>query len=596
MTPQIALTLAVGMGALALFIWNRLRVDVVGLLVMTTLIVLGLVTPAEGIAGFANEATVTVGLMLVLSTAMLRTGVVDILARWTTRLAGRSEPRLLAVVIGLVIPVSAFLNNTAAVAILLPMLLGFSRTMSIAPSRILMPLSFASQLGGTLTLIGTSTNLLVAGLVLEAGLGRIGLFDVTPPALILTLVGVLYLLTVGRWLTPARVPPQGMLEAYELREYLTALHVEPESPLVGRTLAESRFGDAHGLQVVRIQRGDERLRSPDGRTVVQARDVLVVTGQIPNIAQIEEVDHLRIAGSRPAFDDGSAASAGKRDAQLAEVLVRSDSAAIGRTLRELDFRARRGITALGLQRDGHVVHAAVGRVPLRAADILLVQGAPRALRELHDEGDFALLGPVRVPAKRRRKAARAVVIMAGVVLLPALGVTTILTSALLGVAAMVLTGCITADEAYEGMEWSVIVLLGTILPLGIAMQKSGAAAWLAEGLLGVAAPLGPHGVLATLYVLATVLTSLISNNAAAVVLVPIAIAAATVLGVSAMPFVIGVMFAASNSFVTPIGYQTNAFIFAPGGYRFSDFVRVGGPLNLLLIVAATLVIPWFFPF
>jgi di/tricarboxylate transporter len=589
-TSQIALTLAVGVGALALFIWNRLRVDVVGLLVMAAVIVLGLVTPAEGIAGFANEATVTVALMLVLSTGLLRTGVVDIIARWTTRLAGKSEVRLLAVVIALVIPVSAFLNNTAAVAILLPMLLGFSRTMAIAPSRILMPLSFASQLGGTTTLIGTSTNLLVAGLVLEAGLGRIGLFEITPPALILTVLGAIYMLTLGRWLTPVRVPPQDILETYELREYLTALVVGPESPLVGRTLGESRFGDAHGLQVVRIQRGEERLRSPDARTVVEANDVLVVTGRIPDIAQIGEVDHLRISGSRPALDDVGGG------AQLAEVLVRRDSEAIGRTLRELDFRARRGITALGLQREGHVVHAPVGRVPLRAGDILLVQGATRALRELHEEGDFALLGPVRVPAKRRRKAARAVAIMIGVVILPALGVTTILVSALAGVAAMLLTGCITADEAYEEMDWSVIVLLGTILPLGIAMQKSGAASWIAEGFLGVAAPLGPHGVLATLYCLTTVLTSVISNNAAAVVLTPIAIATGGALGVSPLPFIIGVMFAASNSFVTPIGYQTNAFIFGPGGYRFGDFVRVGGPLNLLLVGAATVVIPWFFPF
>jgi di/tricarboxylate transporter len=592
-TQQIALTLGVTAAALALFIWNRLRVDVVGLLVMTTLVLLGLVTPREGISGFANEATVTVALMLALSTGLLRTGAVDVLGQWVARLAGRSELRVLTIVLGVVIPLSAFINNTAAVAILMPIVLGLSRTAGVAPSRTLMPLSFGSQLGGTLTLIGTSTNLLVAGLVLDAGLGRIGLFDVTPAAAILTAIGVVYLLTAGRWLAPVRPAPQTPVESYELREYLTALVVGAESNLVGRSLAGSRFGHALGLQVVQIQRGDERIVAPNGATSIHAGDVLVVTGKITNIAQIEDTNHLEIAGAKPEID--AAAGAGNGD-QWAEVLVNLGSEAAGRTLTELGFRSRYGITALAIQRHGTPIHGPVGRVPLKPGDILLVQGSPRALRELHEGGEFGLLGSVRVPAKRRRKALRATLIMLAVVLLPAFGVTTILVSALIGMLAMILTGCILPDEVYQEMDWSVLVLLATILPLGVAMRNSGTADWLAAQLLDVTRPLGARGTLAAFYALATVLTAIISNNAAAVVLVPVAIAAAATLGVSPMPLVVGVMLAASTDFSTPIGYQTNTFIYGPGGYRFSDFLRVGGPLNVLLLVSAPLVIPLFFPF
>jgi di/tricarboxylate transporter len=592
-TREIALTLGVTAAALALFIWNRLRVDVVGLLVMAALILLGLVTPRDAISGFANEATVTVALMLALSTGLLRTGAVDVLGQWVSRLAGTSEVRVIAVVLGVVLPLSAFINNTAAVAILMPIVLGVSRTAGVAPSRTLMPLSFGSQLGGTLTLIGTSTNLLVAGLVLDAGLGRIGLFDVTPAAAVLVAIGALYLLTVGRWLSPVRAARQTPVESYELREYLTALVVGAESNLVGRTLAGSRFGHSLGLQVVQIQRGDQRIVAPNGATTVHAGDVLVVTGKITDIAQIEDTNHLEIAGAKPDLD-ASARSGG--ESQWAEVLVNLGSEAAGRTLTELGFRARHDVTALAIQRHGHPMHGPVGRVPLAQGDILLVQGTPRALRELHEGGDFGVLGSVRVPAKRRRKALRATLIMVAVVLLPAFGVTTILVSALLGMLAMILTGCTTPDEVYQEMDWSVLVLLAAILPLGLAMRNSGTADWLAAQLLDVTRPLGAHGTLAAFYALTTVLTAIISNNAAAVVAIPVAIAAAGTLGISPMPLIVAVMLAASTDFSTPIGYQTNTFIYGPGGYRFVDFLRVGGPLNVLLLVTAPIVIPIFFPF
>lgn len=597
MTPDIALTLAVAAGALALFVWNRLPVDVVGLLVMVTLIVLGLVTPQEGISGFANEATVTVAAMLVLSTGMLRTGAVDVLARWVARLAEGSEFRLLAVVLAIVVPVSALINNTAAVAIMLPMLLGLAREMEIAPSRLLMPLSFGGQMGGTLTLIGTSTNLLVAGLVLDLGLDRIRLFDITPPALVLTAAGLVYLVTLGRWLTPTREAPTDLLQGYELRDYLTGLVVEEGSPLLGRSLAECRFGEEYGLQVLEIRRGEECLYSPGGGAVLHVGDLLLVRGKPQEIVEIGERDGLRITGTQPEMMLADADRQEDEDGPvLAEGIVPPRSRVVGSSVRRLNFRARYGVTVLAVQRHDEPLQEPLGDIAFKAGDTLLLQGSADRLQELHKMGDISLLGPVQVPRKRRRKIGIAVLIMALVVLLPALEATTILVSSLAGAAAMFVTGCITPEEAYEEVDWMVIILLGSILPLGIAMQQTGTAAFLTQQLLEVTAALGPHGVLAALYLLTTLLTAVISNNAAAVVLTPIAVSTGVALEMSPLPLVIAVMLAASNSFVTPIGYQTNTFIYGPGGYRFSDFIRVGGPLNLLLLALATLVIPLFFPF
>lgn len=608
---EIVLTLGVMAGALALFVWNRVRVDVVGVIVMAALILTGLVSPQEGVSGFSNEAMLTVAAMFVLSAGLVRTGAIDALGRWVARMAGRSEWRLLAISLLLVIPLSAFINNTPVVVVTIPMILGITRQTGVAPSRVFMPISFASQMGGTLTLIGTSTNLLVAGLVLELGLDRIGLFDITPVAAVLTAVGVLYLLTVGHWLTPTRSPPADLIASYELREYLTGLIVEDDSPLVGRTLRESRFGEQYGLQVIGIEREGGRISFPRGGAHVLANDLLLVRGKIAEIARISETQHLRIAGaqpnlaldrheaSEPSTEDAAAdaADAGDgSDERLAEVIVPPRSPVAGHTLRSLNFRGRYGVPVLGIQRHGEPLHGPLGNVEIAAGDLLLVQASDAQLRELHRGRDLALLGPVDLPRRRRRKIKVAVPILGAVVLLAAFDVMTILVSSMLGVIAMFLTGCITPEEAYEEVDWMVLVLLGSIIPLGIAMQNTGTAAYLAWGILQLTEPFGLYGLLAAVYLATSFLTEVVSNNATAVVLTPIAIGIASAAGISPMPLVVAVMMAASNSFMTPVGYQTNTFIYGPGGYRFLDFVRVGGPLNVLLVVAATIAIPVFFPF
>jgi di/tricarboxylate transporter len=598
MTFPGQVTLVVLVGALALFLWGRFRSDVVGLMVMTTLLLTGVLTPAEGLSGFSNEALLTVAAMFVLSSGLVRTGAVDLLGRWIARAGRGSELRLLAVTFALVIPLSAFLNNTPVVAVMVPMVIGLSRTTGVRASRFLMPISFVSQMGGTLTLIGTSTNLLVAGVMIELGLERIGLFDVTPPALVLTALGVLYLLTFGRRLTPDRRVSSDLLERYELGEYITVLELEVGSPLADRTLGESRFGSRFGLEVVALERDGERIHRPDATTVVRPGDLIMAMGTAADIARVEEAARVRIRRGQHATATmgGRSGHAPVGDVRLAELLVPPRSPVEGRTLEALRFRARYGVPVLGIRRQGETLHQRVKEVELRPGDLLLVQGTTEELLALQQERDLTLIGVLQPPARRERKLKIAVPILAGVVALAAFDVLPILLAALLGVVAMFVTGCVTPEEAYHDTDWMVLVLLGSILPLGLALQKTGVAEVLAGGVMRTSEPFGLYGTLAAFYLLTSLLTEVISNNATAVVVTPIAVATAQSLGVSHLPFVMAVMIAASNSFMTPIGYQTNTFVYGPGGYRFGDFIRVGGPLNLLLLIAASVVIPWFFPF
>ncbi|CAN5648310.1 SLC13 family permease [soil metagenome] len=635
-TDPRALTLAVALVTLGLFVWNRLRLDVVALIAMTSLMLLGVVTPAQGISGFANEAVITVAAMLALSAGLLRTGAVDDLGRWIQRASGKSEFRLLLILIAVVIPVSALINNTAAVAVLLPVVVGVARSMDVAPSRVLMPLSFAGQMGGTLTLVGTSTNLLVAGLVLDLGMDRIGLFDITPPAAILALAGAAYLLTVGRWLTPVRESPGDLVDAYDLREYLASFRVLESSRLAGSTLADSRLGEREGILVVGIRREGRDIRGIGGATTIEAGDELLVEGSVSDMARFTEEEGLEVATEEPAWDfppdnprfpggvwvprrppgpgneapgpgDRSEAEAPpgppeeeetdeKEGRILAELLVQPRAFADQQPLGRLALHSRWGITVLGLQRRGRTLRRALRNTPLKAGDLLLVEGTADQLHAIHKGGDFSLLGSVEVPARRRHLKWFAVGILLAVVALPAVGVLPIVVTATAGVVAMFLTGCLTPQEAYVEMDWMVLVLLGAILPLGIAMQETGTAELLVGLALSPVGDVNPLFVLAAFYLMTSLLTEAISNNAAAVVMTPLAVASAATLGFSPLPLVIAVMFAASNSFLTPIGYQTNTFIHGPGGYRFLDFVRVGGPLGLLLLALSTVVIPIFFPF
>lgn len=602
MTIEIALVILITAGAVWLFVSEKFRADLVALMVMGTLIVVGLllrlvdwvprekwITPEEGIAGFSNPATITVAAMFVLSAGLHKTGVVSLAARMLSGLAALPSVFLLAMML-MVGALSAFINNTAAVAVFLPLVLAVCAGGRIPPSKLLIPLSFASQFGGVCTLIGTSTNLLVSSISDRAGLGAFSMFEFAPLGLVMLGAGTVYLLLVSRWLLPNRRGAEHT-ENYQLANYISELRVRPNSRLVNQTVAASAFGAKTGVTVLEIIR--------DGRHLfaileekIQANDVLLVRGGPREILEAKSGWKLEL---EPEFKLKDAALEA-RDLELAEVLIAPNSTLNDRTLAAVDFRHQYNAIVLAIQKRRRTVREKLSQVRLHLGDALLLLGPREELARLRSDPNFLVLEQVEEPALRRKKIPIAVGVISAVVALAAFNIMPILVASILGCIALVVSRCITLEEVYSSIDWKVIFLLAGVLPLGLAMEKTGAAQLLAQATLGPIGAFGPVVVLAALYLLTAVLTEFMSNNATAVLMAPIAIGTAAAMGIDARPLLMAVCFAASTSFATPVGYQTNTMVLHPGGYRYADFMRIGIPLNLLFWVLAVIFIPRIWPF
>lgn len=583
--------LAVLLAAFGFLIFSRVPREWVGLGVVVALIFTGQATPQQALAGFAHPAVLVVASLLVISGGVQRTGVVEVVAAWMRRAAGRSERAFLALQTALVTPVSAFLSNTAVVAVFLPMVLAAARERNFSASRLLMPLSFASLLGGMCTLIGTSTNVVVANLAVDHGLAPLGMFEFAPVGALIAVIGVLYLLFVMPVLIPDRRPAGDLAGAYPLRRYLTEVEVMPGSHLAGLTLEASRLAASHDLEVLEIHRGTMRL-SPVGGTVLMERDTLIVHAPIEAIRSVQEREGVRIR-SEGKIDLPDLVGPGMR---LAEAVVPPDSPLDGRTLKEAAFRNRFGVTALAIYHRREVVREKVGKVELRVGDVLLLHGSENRLKELDDSPEVVSLVQIHPPRARRRLAPVALGILCLTVFFTATGLVGIVKAVLLGAVLTLVTGCLTFREVPRQVDWRTLMLLASMIALGLAMERTGAALAFARSILESVGSMGPYSLLAATYLVTTLLTELITNNACAVIMTPIAIAAAQDSGLDPRPFVFAVAYGASSSFLTPIGYQTNTFVYGPGGYRFSDFIRVGFPLSLLAWGIVTIFAPLVWPF
>jgi di/tricarboxylate transporter len=575
---------AVLLGAVALFVSEKLPVDMVALLVLATLLLTGLVSPEEGISGFANPATVTVAAMFVLTAGLQKTGATAAVGRLLVRLARTPTIALLAVM-AVAALASAFVNNTAAVAVFIPLVLAVAARRKTPPSRLLIPLSYAAQFGGVCTLIGTSTNLLVSSISERAGYGAFSMFEFGRLGVVLTIAGMLYFLLFSRWLLPDRVAAS-LPEVYHLGEYITELRVGEGSKYVGRSIRDSKLGEEHDVTVLRLLHGERKIWAPLDQPL-GAGDVLLVRGRIPELMALKGTAGLELD---PEFQLGQEILESD-ELKLVQALVAPRSRLIGRTLKELDFRSRYHALVLAILRRGHHLDQKLNAVRLQLGDALLLQARSQELERLRADESFIVLDEVESAAPRRRRAPLAIGILAAVVGLAAFGLLPILVTAIAGVAALVLTRCLTLDEAYAAIDWKVIFLLAGVLPLGIAMERSGAARLIADGALGWAGELGPVALIAVFYLLTAVLTEMMSNNATAVLLAPIAISTAAQQGIDPRPLLMAVTFAASTSFSTPVGYQTNAMVYNPGGYRYADFLRTGVPLNVVFWILSTLLIP-----
>jgi len=585
------LVLAVIIGAMGLFVTEKLRVDLVALCVLVALLILGLIRPEQALHGFGNSATATVAAMFVLSAGLVRTGLMDWLARHLDRFAGQSGTRLVLVLSGTVAVLSAFIVNTATVAIFIPVAMALAKTRRVPASQVLMPLSFASQFGGVCTLIGTSTNILVNEIAVANDLADFGLFEFAPLGLALSAAGIAYLLIFGRWLLPRRKGEFQKVDKYRIADYLAELTVKEDSALIGQTwrlLGEKELGEVNLIKLIRGKKATWRAAA----TRIRAGDVLLVHGNADKLIKMANNFGLETQAEE-SFSDHHLSSS---KVELFEVLVPPRSRLVGRTLRGLDFVRRYGCVVLAVQRRGAILRDRLADIQLDAGDALLLQCERGEVGRLLASPDLIVTNELTDLHLRKNRAFYAVGLVGLVVVLAALNVVPILVAALIGALGMVLAGCLTLEEAYQAIDWKVIFLLGGTLPLGLAFQQSGTAAWLVGLLLKPIIELGPLAVLAALYLITAVLTSAMSNNAAAILLAPIALSAAAVLGISPRPLLVAITFAASTSFTTPIGYQTNTMVYAPGGYRFLDFTRVGGPLNIVFWLIAIVLIPALWPF
>ncbi|MBN1136529.1 MAG: SLC13 family permease [Anaerolineae bacterium] len=779
MTPQIAIVLSILAVAILLFVTERVRMDLVAVLVLVSLVIAGLITPVEALSGFSNPAVVTVWAVLVLSAGLTRTGLAGLVGNQVLRLAGQSEARLVVVIMLAAAALSGFMNNVGVAALMLPVVVDIARRTGRPSSRLLMPLAFATLLGGTITLIGTPPNILIGEALRERGLRPFEMFDFAPVGLAVTLVGIAFMVVVGRHLLPTRETkrlaagrPIDLTEFFGLRDRLYAVRIPPGSPLVGKTLLQSRLGAVLELTVVGIQRESTVRLAPTPETTLQAGDRLLVEGRLDRLAELRngrqilveeqpldvekllsaemgfaevrlpagsslpgqtleqigfrrrfgvvvlavrrgggvlrtnlerislqrddvllvEGSHAQLdalqaepdllvsrietaeeyhleerlvlvqvpsgsslagktlvesrlgeayglgvmgiiregatqllpnAGERLAEDDLLLVKGRREDIQtldglqglemeeqvaaelgdlesehvgLIEAVLSPRTTLVGKTLRQIHFREKYGLSVLAVWRGGRAYRSGLRDMTLQFGDALLLYGLRDRARVLGSESDFLVLTEAAQEAPRRQKAPLALLIMTGMLMVAIAGWLPIAIAAVMGMALMILTGCLTMEEAYHAIEWQAVFLIAGMLPLGIALERTGAAQWLAGGLIGLIGDWGPLAVMVGLSLLAVLASQAMPNAAVAVLLAPIALDAAASLGASPYPLLMAVAVSASAAFLSPVGHSSNVLIMGPGGYRFTDYIRVGLPLTVLVLAVALLVLPLFWSF
>ncbi len=607
MTSDALFVFGVLAAAVVLFASDRLRPDVVALLVIVALILGGILPVAEAVAGFGDSVVVLIAGLFVVGEGLVRTGVANQVGDWLTRVAGASETRLLVLLMLAVAGLGAFMSSTGVVAIFIPVVLGITSRLGIGPGRLMMPLAFAALLSGMLTLIATPPNLMVNDALRTAGLQPFGFLSITPIGLLALGVGVAYMWAIGSRLLPASPPPTGTAgrrqtlrelgESYDLLDQLHRLRVEPDSPLAGQNVAEAKLRSRYGVTIAGVERqrpfGD-KVAPALATTELRPADILYLVGLDESVAIISAAERL----TRLPIEDSQQRSLVK-ELGLVEVLLPPDSELIGQTLRQAAFRSRHGLSVLGIRRRGQPLPGNLIEEKLAFGDVLLVAGSWKQIGQLQgDRKHFLVLNlPVEFaevsPAHRR--APFALLVLLAMVVMMTFGLVPNTAAALLAALAMGLFRCLRLEDAYRSINWPSLVVIAGMLPLARALEKTGGVTLIADGLAAGLGGFGPLALLAGIFLLAAVVGLFLSNTATAVLMAPVAIAAAQKIGVSPYPFAMTVAVAASAAFATPVSSPVNTLVLAPGGYRFNDFVRVGLPLILVMMAITLLVVPLLLP-
>lgn len=587
MTFEIILVLAIVVGAIVLFATEIISIDLIALVIMVLLMLTGLVTPQEGISGFSNSATITVLALLILSAGLEATGAVNLLGRYLVKLIGKSSNRALLILLVVSASLSAFINNTAVVVIFMPIAFRIAKFTRSNPGRFLMPLSFAAMIGGTCTVIGTSTNILVSDLYSQSNQGvGFGIFEFSLIGVACLVAFTLYMIFIGDRIIGRGEPEDSLTDQYNIKDYLTEIVITPGSQLAGKNLQNTFLKEVLDAEILEVSHKDGNVWLPSQREILREGDVILLKVNIDDILTIQDQPGVAIR-SRGEFGDEDLISG---ETMLLEVVLAPNSKLVRKTVREIDFKTLYNAVPLAIRRRGTYLRNNISDTVLRFGDDILLEVRKDSVKSFRRNFDFIPMTEIEKPVYNRRKLILSVLITAGVVLSAALGLAPILVTSLTGCVLMFLTECIRIREAYGTVEWKIIFLLAGIIPLGVAIENSGAAALIANNLYAFLGDSSPVIVVGILFLLTSMLTSIMSNNATAILITPIGIGLAQQMGIEPKAFLLAIMFAASTSFITPVGYQTNTLVYGPGNYHFSDFFKVGGGLTLIILLVVTAMI------
>lgn len=591
MTVEIGILFLLIAFMIYMMVTEKVSIDTLSLIIMTVLIISGFVSPSEGLAGFSNQATITILSLMILTAGLEQTGVITAIARRLKKLLIGQEWMIIVVIMIIVGTCSAFISTTAVVIVFIRILVKLSEKIPASLSRMLMPLSFAGILGGASTLIGTSTNLLVNSIAVESGLTAFGIFEFSKLGMVFFGAGLLYMLVCGIWLIPKRKKAKsGLVREYDLEGYFTELIISEDNKLINKKIDEIKIFKDEEIDLIEIRRGDNTI-FPSGTNTLRPGDIILVKSSVEKLAELNNAFKFLPAADQPSMDDRRLES---DEMTLCEVIVKHNSSMVGKRLDKISFKNEYDAIPLALKKSVNYFRFGLSELTIDAGDTILMEVRKINFQDLYNRPGLVVIEEHEELAYKSNKRYLASGIMASVILLAAFNVLPILQSALLGVVVMTITKCLDLRSTYKKIEWNVIFMIAGIIPLGTALQNTGASELIAHLFTDSFSNASPRIMVGALYLCTTLLSSVISNNATAILFAPIAISVGAQLGLDPRPLLLTVMFAANMSFMSPVGYQTNTLIYNIGDYKFKDFFMVGGILSIILWMLAIWLIPEFY--